>query len=426
MRFSRAVNLLESLLNYEKSPGYDYNLDDYRDFLETIDSPHKLLRPIILIAGTKGKGSTGMMLASILTASGYKVGIFNSPHLIDVRERIRLNNKKIPKSRFTAYVYEIVPKMRSPQGIRSYFEALVTIAISYFLDEKVDYALFEVGMGGRKDATNLLRPIMSLITRVGHDHMKFLGKNLEEIATEKAGIIHDQAPVVFTYQLPSVRRIIAETARKANSSCYYAEELIDIEVLNQDHHGYHLLIRDGERIYAAEFPLLGDHQIENLKGAIVAAKLLGVDEEKIKRGIRKVEIPARVQVFDLKPRIIVDVAHNTQSFNALARVLPRITSGRLFIVFGVSKGKNWSVLRKKILPWSYETIVTRTSLPRGQDPELLARNIKAKVFNRVDNAVIWALDHANPSDTILITGSFYIAGEALATLRMLGFKVGIP
>jgi len=426
MRFKAAVRRLESLLNYEKKPGYDYNLDDYRQFLAGIGSPHQRLRSVILIAGTKGKGSTGMILSSLLSAFGKRVGLFNSPHLIDVRERIRINNKKIPKATFARYIKDVVARIKSPQGIRSYFEALVTIATLYFLDEAVDYAIFEVGMGGRKDATNVHRPILSIITRIGHDHERFLGRNLDQIAREKAGIIHDRAPVILARQLPSVHRIITEIAEERGSRCYYVEDELRVEILNQDLHGSHLLIKEDGEIFTCEFPLIGYHQIENLKAALFAARLLGVDRRSIQAGLRRVRVPARIEVIDSQPRVILDTAHNPQSFNALARVLPQIVSGRLIVVFGISKGKNWSILKKKILPWSYETIITKASLPRATEPAVLARKIPARIIDKVGEAVTTALDLASPEDTILITGSFYIAGEAIEALRDLGVKVQIP
>lgn len=426
MRFKAAVKKLESLIDYERKPAYEYNLDDYRRFLESIGSPHERLRPVILIAGTKGKGSTGMILSSILAASGKKVGFFNSPHLIDVRERIRINNRKIPKGRFAEFVKEILPRMEHPSGIRSYFEVLVTIAILYFLAENVDYSIFEVGMGGRKDATNVLAPIISIITRIGHDHKRFLGSNLRAIGREKAGIIHDQAPVVISHQKPGVKQLIKKIASERNSPFYYAEDYIKAEVLNQDYQGCHLLIRINNRMVASEFSLLGDHQIENLKAAITTCRILGVDLNAVKKGIRQVRAPARIQVFDVQPRIIIDTAHNPQSFNALAKVLPQIITGRLFVIFGVSAGKDWSILRKKILPWSYRTIITKSKLPRAKRPSSLAKSFPGKVVETVGESIMIVLEVTQPIDTILITGSFFIAGEAIEILSGLGLKVQKP
>lgn len=360
---------LDSLINYEKYPSYNYTLAAFRRFLARIGSPQDKLRNVILIAGTKGKGSTAAILNSCLIAAGYRVGLYTSPHLKKVNERIRVNGRPITGREFEKYIRIIKPHVdyRRREGARTFFEALTAIAFLHFLEHRVDIALLEVGLGGRRDATNVTRPLISAITRVGYDHENLLGKKLSGIAHEKAGIIHDRGTTVTIHQRPIVEKILRAEARKRRQRMVLAESLHDLKITRSTLAGTAYRATGKLGRFDSFLPLAGAHQRENLALALAVLSELKdrgfkMTKPKIVRGLRRTELAGRFETISRDPLVIYDAAHNEDSFRALEKNLALLRGKKLYLIFGCSSDKDIGYCIRHIFPrgggscWSRPTI----------------------------------------------------------------------
>lgn len=377
----KVVSYLNSLVNYEKVPGYHYDLDAYTKFLRKLDSPQKKLKNIILIAGTKGKGSTAAMINSCLIANGYKTGLYTSPHLRRINERIRINNKEISNKELDRYIKIIKPLIdhETRSGARTFFEVLTTMAFMHFARHDVDIAVLEVGLGGRLDATNVVTgPVIPVITRIGYDHMNMLGKTLAHIAYEKAGIIKvmksnlvglslrgvpkgrrsnleyrakdeiaalssvarndrfGRDPVIITiHQRFVVEKVLRKVARKRKHAIIFANDLHRIKVLRMDMTGMDVHIKGRRGEFDAHLPMAGKHQVENLSLALAVISRLRdqgikINIPAVKKGIANTKLQGRFEVISKKPLLIFDVAHNEDSFKALEQNLNEVFRSRAF------------------------------------------------------------------------------------------------
>ncbi len=408
---------LRSLINYELRPGYNYDLTVYRRFLGRLGDPQLNVGRIIHIAGTKGKGSTAAMIDSCLRAAGFNVGLYTSPHLGRVNERIKYNGREIPDLRLANYLKLIKPLVKKGVAARTFFEVLTAVALLFFRDKKCDFSVLEVGLGGRLDATNVTEPMISIITRIGYDHTNLLGTRLSQIAREKAGIIKPATPIITMQQRPAAHRIIASVARAHDSRLMIADDYIKARAKRITLKGTEVEINGPWGHVKTQLPLIGRHQIENLKIALLAldeCRKHGykIGRRAVIRGIRKLHVPGRFQVLRQNPLIIFDCAHNPESFKALHGNLQHLGINRLILIFGVSKFKDISYCVKNIFPIAERIILVPLDKPSSLTiDELLKTAYRFRDRITTAGSVQQAVDragHLAPQSPVLITGSFFL------------------
>lgn len=369
---------------------------------EHLNNPHKNFKSVH-IAGTNGKGSTSHMLASVFQEAGYKVGLYTSPHLKDFRERIKVNGKFIPKKSVVSFINANKDFLTENQ--LSFFEMTVGMAFDYFSWVKVDIAIIEVGLGGRLDSTNIIRPEVSVITNIGLDHTAFLGNSLPEIAREKAGIIKDNIPVIIGETQKETTGIFKEEAQKHNSAIYFAQDL---------------------KFPTYHTDLKGDYQNKNMNTAIAAVKILRekgweIPEECLKNGLNSVKLHTSLQgrwdILKEKPRVICDTAHNTEGLTLVFEQLKKEKFQHLHIVLGVVNDKDL----EKILPLFPKTAIyyfSKPEVPRGLEAKILQEKasefeLEGRVFNSVSEAYDAAVDAALDEDLVFVGGSTFTVAEII-------------
>lgn len=424
-------------MNYQETIEYLYNQmpmfsriggDAYKEGLgtslaldELYNHPHKSYK-IIHVAGTNGKGSSSHLIASILQQSGYKVGLYTSPHLIDFRERIRVNGEMISESD----VIDFVENYRNSgfDGTPSFFELTSTMAFDYFRKSKVDYAVIEVGLGGRLDSTNIITPILSVITNISFDHTQFLGDTLEKIAGEKAGIIKKGIPVVIGEAKGEVRQVFVEKAVEMGSHIVFAEE-------NQQISGYS---RENERLILTTKQnvtivdeLSGDCQVKNANTVLNAIHVLQqmgviITQEAVCSGFAHVceisGLMGRWMVVGNKPRIVCDTGHNVAGVQYIVKQLAKEKYSKLHIVLGFVKDKDITHILE-MFPRYATYYFTNASIPRSLPAKELkalavARGLEGNDYATVIEAYNAALDAANADDMIFVGGSTFIVADFLA------------
>lgn len=439
--YESAVNNLLAL-GHELASKRKFDLAHMRRLAEELGNPQRKLQSV-LIAGTNGKGSTAATLASIVQTAGYRTGLYTSPHLLRVNERIQINQEPISDAEF-AVIYDRVERCAHELVERgelpwhpSFFEMLTTMAFEYFASAGVELAVLEVGLGGRLDATNIVDPLISVITDIDFDHQNFLGNTLPEIAREKAGILRPKGTVVLLPQHPIVnetlgKEIMSRDAR-AVSAVKHMPSMTPVANDEMSHtavgHNQFTLEVLGQEI-KVDFPLAGRHQLRNLALAITAAEELNnfgfrISAEDIEQGIRSTIWPARFQVVpaaDGFPEVVLDVAHNPAGAWALRSALSTFYEGRpLTFIFGAMRDKAIAEIADIIFPLADRVIATHAENPRAASPQQIAdvgahaqtEILKAK---SVPEALERACTLAGPKGVIVITGSIYIVGEALGIL----------
>ncbi len=403
MNFEEAVNYLYSLINYEYKPGYVSSLEPFREFLSLVGNPHSRVKNPILVVGTKGKGSTAALIISAL--ADFKTGLYTSPHLVDIRERIRINFEKIPEDTFAKYVEILKPYVRK-RGVRTYFELLTTMAFMYFADEQTTFNVFEAGLGGRLDATNVLDQKITVITPIDLDHTNILGDTIEKIAAEKAAVIKNSNPVVTLQYHENALRVIEEFAERAGAPLIVVKRP---ERFKTDENGTELVI-DGKNIHS---PLVGRFQASNMTLAYFALKTLGFENVDFSR----VELKGR---FDIKKvgsnKVIIDVAHNKISLREFFDSYFDIFSVKPHVIFGVSRDKDIDSMLEIIRKNAESIILTGSSVPRTLEPESLFKIAKkhnlnvSGMFNSPCQALQYLFDNYI-NIIIVVLGSFYVAGD---------------
>jgi dihydrofolate synthase / folylpolyglutamate synthase len=461
-----AEQFLHSRIDYERSPAIPYDKRDFKldrmvRFLSQLGNPHVGLN-IVHIAGTKGKGSTAAMIASALSAAGYRTGLYTSPHLDRVEERLRIDGVQIASDDFVELIERIRPcvaeldataaeELPESQG-PTYFEILTAMALVYFADQRVDWAVLEVGLGGRLDSTNVCHPAVSVITSISFDHTKQLGNTLAEIAAEKAGIIKPGVPVVSGVFEPEARDVIRQMA--AQHGCRLIERNVDFEVTyradkatdedppaastgsaatsqllsraSQPHSSIDFTSHVTRReccLRDVELSLLGEHQADNAAVALATLEELRaqgwhLDESDIRRGMATVRWPARVEVLSVNPTVVLDTAHNLASVDALIATLERFSSRQRILIFATTRDKDVRGMLERLLPKFDVVMLTRyQNNPRGMPAEELVEIASdlgkhdCLSFSSSINAWQIARQRANADDLIVITGSFFLAAE---------------
>lgn len=433
MNYSQAEEYLSHLVNYERIPGIsyaspDYNLEHVEYLLQLLDSPHLCARTIH-IAGTKGKGSVAAMIAQVLTVSGYNTGLYTSPHLHTLRERIRVNGSLISEAEFASLVTTLNPcieLINHNPDYRSltYFEALTVLAFTHFQSKQVDFQVLEVGLGGRLDATNVVKPDVCVITPVSRDHTEILGNSLNKIALEKAGIIKPGCFVISSPQTGAVARVLKDVCQKQGVELIEVGKDVIWHSVTNDLHKQAFIVEGRKGVYHITIPLLGDFQVENASAAIAALEVLSshgfdISPESIVEGMAEVDWPGRFQILNYKPLILVDGAHNVASMRRLAwNIKKYFHYERLFIIFGASVDKDISGIARELAFLSPQVIVTRSSHPRAASPSTIAAKfdkcgIKPQIVETVFQSLDLALSIAKDNDLIVVTGSLFVVAEAL-------------
>lgn len=404
---------------------YKANLDNTIQLLHALDNPqHKFAS--IHIAGTNGKGSSSHMIAAAFQEAGYKTGLYTSPHLTDFRERIRINGQKIPKQKVVDFTLKNKELFGNIQP--SFFEMTVAMAFEYFAEEKVDIAIVETGMGGRLDSTNIIQPLLCLITNIGYDHSAFLGNSLPEIAREKAGIIKKNTPVVLSESNPETDPVFQEMASLMNAPLILAENKVYVQALNEDYQNQFTLYSLDSSNFSCQIklPLMGKYQEKNLKGVVEALMQLRknfpkLDARAIQNGLEKVKLltglKGRWEILQNNPLCIADTGHNMNGMEWIIEQIKGLKFQRLFMVIGFVQDKDVrSIL--SLLPEQAYYIFTQAQIQRAMEAESLARlaeefGLKGEVEPDVKKAFLLAKNMAEKEDLIFVGGSTFVAAEVL-------------
>jgi dihydrofolate synthase/folylpolyglutamate synthase len=415
-------DVLDYLLRLELF-GMKLGLDNINRILSFLNNPQKSY-PTIHIAGTNGKGSTAAIMESILANSGYRIGLYTSPHLVDFRERIRINGRLIDQKYVTDFFTDVQDKFAAINP--TFFEAVTALALTYFRDEKVDLAVIETGLGGRFDATNVITPVVSVITNIDKEHTQHLGQEISQIAFEKAGIIKSGVPVVTAAGHIDARRVIRQTCkqRKSNLISIFDETQWVIQDINERNTEMDIFTRS-QKYFNLRLALPGRHQLENAICGIVAAEQAESLNIKLTPtgaviGFRDVKWPGRLQRIEKSPEVILDVAHNPAAMKRLYEYFKEFYSNRYIIaVFGILADKDSNRMLTELGRFADVMIITKPMTERAADPEKLARQASHltsnfQVIPHVRDAVKTAIESARPEDVILITGSHYTVGEAMS------------
>jgi dihydrofolate synthase/folylpolyglutamate synthase len=449
--YEQAIEGLQTLGFELHSVQHEFELDSIRAVLAELGDPQRRF-PSVLIAGTNGKGSTAATLASILVASGYRTGLYTSPHLLRVNERIQVNGEEVSNAEF-ARAYESVEaatqRLLGTGKLRwhlSYFEVLTAVALAYFAAREVDLAVLEVGLGGRLDATNVVEPWVSVITDISLDHQVFLGNTLSQIAREKAGIMRAQRPVIFLPQEPEVNAAISEIGAQLGAQTVSAAPYLPAEPMEsaprlgaiRNRYPVHA----GEVSLEVDSPLLGTHQRRNLALAMAAAghlrlRGLNIGPRQMERGIRETRWPGRCEFFPAagqRPDTLLDGAHNPAGALTLRGVIEAGFAGRpITLVFGVARDKAVRELAEILFPLAEHVVVTQADNPRAASTaeiRAMTQSIGADLrelpgvpealtgaYELTPRPVSGAGPAAGRRGLVVIAGSLYIVGKARGVIR---------
>jgi dihydrofolate synthase/folylpolyglutamate synthase len=421
--YKETVNYLYNL----QRQGIKLGLENIKKITGILGEPHRAFRSIH-IAGTNGKGSTATMIASILRDNGLKVGLFTSPHLVSFTERIRINALPIPEHeviRLTSFIRDAI----SDSHIKpTFFEFVTAMAFYYFASKNVDWAVIEVGMGGRFDATNILQPEVSIITNIALEHREFLGQTLSEIAFEKAGIIKDRVPVITATQYHEALDVIEKIAKEKFSELHlYGRDFESKLTFMDDRHIEFNYISSSSKREGLRIPLSGRYQIYNAALAIRTCEILSqrglhVSKDAIYSGISNLNLEGRLEWVSHTPPIVIDSAHNPDAAASLADAIREIfKEKKIILIIGIMRDKEIEEILKPLIKISHKIIFTRPKGERAASPLILKKCIKNIMKNKnpeaifTTNTVVEAIRLAKTlyrkDHVILVTGSFYTTGE---------------
>jgi dihydrofolate synthase/folylpolyglutamate synthase len=413
--------------DYEKkglaaySPEF-YSLDRMRRLLTLLGDPQQSFRAVH-VAGTKGKGSTAAMIESVLRAAGYRTGLYTSPHLHSFRERIRVDGQLIPESDMVRLIQGMRPLLKQIAGITT-FEVMTGLAFAWFAQVGVEWAVLEVGLGGRLDATNVVTPAVAVITSISRDHTAILGETHAEIAAEKAGIVKHGVPVVSSPQSDEALAVIEATCQQHGAPLAVVGRDWTWEMEHNSLEGQSFLVRHGgETVGEFRIPLLGEYQLANATTALVALSLLEqmgvqVPQAAVAEGLQSVRWPGRLEILGRSPFVVADSAHNGASARNLMEALRTLFHyRRLITVLGASSDHVTPELLNALLTGTHRAIATKTRHPRAATPEWIQEQaaelgFEMEVSPAVPEALALALADATAEDLICCTGSVFVAAEA--------------
>jgi dihydrofolate synthase/folylpolyglutamate synthase len=428
-QLSKTLDWLYSL----EARGEIYKLERMEAALELIGNPHRKLRAVH-IAGTKGKGSVAAMLDSCLRQAGYRTGLYTKPHLVNLAERTRISGAEIPAALMLHYIERLRAIYDRAGMALTFFEFTVAMMFLYFAEENVDIAVVETGLGGRLDSTNVVTPMLSVITPIGFDHMEYLGHTIAAIAGEKGGIIKNNIPVVIGARDPEARLALTSIAGQRGS----AVRLIDRDFSfdsqapahRMDYHGLGLELRD------LELGLAGPFQQENAAIAVATLEALRaqgwrMDEDAIRKGLREIYWPGRFDIVSKRPLVILDCAHNEMSIAALLETMS-VELGpdvKPRLIFGCQSAKEWAAMAAMLGPRVRDVTLTRAKPKSPLEPEELVAHFAAHCPARVERDSMRAIERViselTPNDVALVTGSVYLIGEVYPYFLTLEGRSGL-
>jgi len=405
--------------------GSKFGLERIKEVLRLLGNPQDDFKSVHL-AGTNGKGSVTEMVSSILQEAGFRTGRYTSPHLDDFRERIEVDGAPITKEELNSLVERtkpLIPAVEKKASHPTFFEVTTAIAFKYFSERKVDYAVVEVGLGGRLDATNVIAPEMSIITNIGLEHTDILGKTIGAIAHEKGGIIKPGIPVVTAERKREALEVFENICRERGAELILVYKNAVIRNVRCDLTGCAFNLRTKVRNYdKLKVPLLGEHQIENAALSVLAAEQLGIEEKYIRSGLQKAKWPGRLEIIQKKPLLVMDSAHNPPAMRILRNSLKLFRYDKLILVIGVMKDKTIGDILREIAPAADYIIINKPNLERAAQPEVIMNEAKkygkqVKIVEDVKASVKYAKSLAGKKDMVLVTGSIYMLSEARANRR---------
>lgn len=431
--YIKAIRFLETLTDFERLRIVRYNsqnfdLDRMRGLLKKIGNPHEQFKSVH-IAGTKGKGSTCAMIANMLQANGYKVAVYSSPHLVDIRERIQVNGEMIPHADFARLIRLVEPIVLKGKPMPTFFDVITAVAFKYFAEEEVDIAIIETGLGGRLDSTNVLKPEITGITSISKDHMAQLGHTLPKIAEEKAGIFKPGVPAITVQQQPDVEAVLKRVADKVNAPFDVTGKSIEFSYRFEatrmlGPHNRLCLTTPNSKFEHLAVPMMGEHQAINCGLALsIVDKLktrgFTINDGKAMEGLARTSMPGRMEMVSTMPRVLVDGAHNAASLDALMKAVGQhIPYDSMVVIFGCCQDKDVPGMLERITSGADKVIFTKVDSVRTANPdELAARYVElygkmAQVARTLEEALAIANRAVTREDLICITGSFYLVGEA--------------
>jgi dihydrofolate synthase/folylpolyglutamate synthase len=433
--YDEAIKYLYNRTNYEQEKHLRYNVDTFNlkrmeHLLSLVGNPHTKI-DTVHIAGTKGKGSTASMLAKMLEANGYKVGLYTSPHVVDLHERIMVNSEMISRTAMLGLlnrIYKAVEKV-SKDSSPTFFEIMTALAFMHFVDVKADISVIETGLGGRLDSTNVIKPKVIGITNLSIDHQRQLGSTIEEIAKEKAGIFKHGVPIVTVPQDPGAMRILKMQAAAVKAPLSVTGVDIDFShrFETSPEHGPHnrvCLTTPTSKFEHLRVPMHGIHQAINCGLALaILDKLKGcgyiIDNDKTVAGLSKVKLPGRMEMICEDPRILIDAAHNAASIRALMHAIGQnIPYDSMIVIFGCNEDKDVKGMLQELQFGADKVIFTRSSSARAMSPDELVEayaTISGKMCQSaasLGEALRMAKSAVGKEDLLCITGSFYLIGQA--------------
>lgn len=428
--YATAMNYIKDLCKF----GSNYGLTRTERILEIMGNPHKKIKTIH-VAGTNGKGSTTAMVSNMLIEGGYKVGMYTSPYLEEFEERIQINNENIPKDKLVSIVKEVASAVAKviEEGYEhpTEFEVITCVMFKYFSDEKIDYGVIEVGLGGRLDSTNVIKPIVSVITSISYDHMGILGDNLSDIAKEKAGIIKRGVPVVSYPQKEEAEKVIMNKALELNC---------DINLVNEiDGKFAKIIEEEGIKqvifaMYRGQFKtiklgLLGSHQVLNCALALRVIEILEreenieIDFESKLKALSEVRWKGRLEIMNRNPLVIIDGAHNIDGIKKLKEsVQEYFTYDNIILILGILADKEVDKMIKEIAPMAKKIIAVTPHSDRGalsKDLKLAIEKVNSNVEAIEDYKTAYsrAIQYAGKKDLVIISGSLYMIGDMRRIIR---------
>ena len=429
MRYEEAMKYITEVGNF----GSNYGLERTYKLLEYLSNPEKDLK-FIHIAGTNGKGSTTSMIAEILMGAGYKVGMYTSPFIEEFEERIQINRNNIPKEKLASLMDEVkaaVDKViEDGYSHPTEFEIITVLMLLYFKKENIDFGVIEVGLGGTLDSTNVITPVLQVITSISFDHTNLLGNTLEEIAGEKAGIIKSGIPTVIYPQKAEALKVIENKCSEMNSKLYIAncDNFKFENVVNEDR-PYQLLKYNNE--VDILLPLLGEHQITNLSVAMTAIEVLNninitnILLDSIVKSIKKVKWKGRLEVLSKNPYVVIDGAHNIQGIETLSRNINKYFKyENLYLILGILADKDVQEMIKVIAPMAKKIYAVtpnsiRAELAEDLKREIIKYNENCEAYDDYKEAYLTAINDANENDFVLASGSLYMIGDMRKIIREL-------
>ena len=420
MDYNETIKFLYNQLPVYQNTGnkaLNLGLEKIKRLLIKLDDPQKSLK-IVHIAGTNGKGSSAHSIAAICQYNNLKTGLYTSPHLFDFRERIRINGKKVYKNFITEFVNKNLKiiKQISP----SFFEITFAISLCYFKKKKVDLAIIEVGLGGRLDSTNIVNPLISLITNIGFDHKEILGSTLHEIAKEKAGIIKEKSIVIIGKRQNKIENVFIEKSFKLSSRIYFADD--EIHISNRKNKKIDIFLTFDKKKYSINTSIFSNYYSKNIPGIILTSffilKTFKIKSKEPFEGIKHIKetgLRGRWEILSKKPKIICDICHNIDAFNEIINELDNMNFKNLYFIIGGVESKDWKNIIKK-LPKNYFYLLCQPDVERKMNVNSLSKifknfNLNYKTFKSTSSAFNYSKLVVKDEDILFVGGSLFVVSE---------------